>query len=1313
VKVAGKSIPTPDRDGSGSVAAGYVSPLVLRSFIERPGANIPWIEKVSGTLLMADISGFTAMSEKLAESGREGAEMLTDIINRYFTAMLDAARKNGGHNLKFGGDALLLFFDGEDHASRAARTALDMQRENKRQPPLRIGGERHKPSVSIGLHSGEFWSAAVGEPRTRLQHVIFGEDVNRVVAAEGEANAGQVVATRSTVEDAWATDAPGEFAVITRVPAGRAQPGADMAARDDEDLDAYLPPPVLWALRGQTALGAGEHRGVVVMFIHATGFEGVAEARTPDEALSQLQAYTSELVRLTEQYGGFVVSNDIYFEGVKFIVVFGAPIAREEDTANAFRLGLALSSWLENSGLDVRHRIGINGGNAFAGDIGASYRREYTVMGDCVNLAARLMSAAEPGQVLVSRETATRGGPGFVFADLPPIRVKGKSAEITIASLDGLDATSAASAVDQRTPFVGRTRELDQLREACLRTEGGAGQALVMRGEAGAGKSRLLLEMLQYVRARGWEVHQARCFAHTSGSPFAPWTTVLQSIMGIDSDGTQGDRDEAALAAIKELCPEHEAAGSLLNPILGLNLAPSDVVESMDESTRGRRLMDLLSALIAGAASRAPTAVVLDDVQHADDGSIDLLRRVQSDARSSRLMLAVAEREHGRKVVTARSGAITMDVLPLGSEDSERMVVLALGPGARGVDIAGLLRKAQGNPLFIEEVARAARDAAGSGGEVPDRLQNLMMARIDRLDPGLRDVVRVAAVAGNDIDSAQVAAGLREIGLRPNAAVGLSRLAREGILEAARDEGGYNFSHSVLQEVAYGNLSYSLRRRIHGGVARDIESSRADLSPVLELLAHHFDRSGDRPKTFEYAVKSGEKARLVFANDDAIRHYRRASAVVGEAGVGQSEVADVAASLGDVLELTGRHAAAKEAYIRALEAYLGQRLHRAADPHLLRFGEITPGLDPALRSRAADVCRKLGYVGERQSDYGPALAWFEGSLAALPRGDAVGRGSSLMGIAGVHYRAGRFDEAEAWALKGLRTLRATGVSGQLARAHNVIGLIHRDEGRVRSAIKHRLQALAMFQSLGDVMGQADMLNNLGLDYFSGGAWPDAIQRFRECLQIAERIGDTELVAIVRNNLGEIYLAQGGIEEAKREFREAAAMADQIGNGALTGLADANLGEALTMEGQHPEARTALRKSLRTLKKVGAQSLVMEAEVRLAELHFATRDYYAAETLANKLLDASRKAEARPIEGRALRLLGVLAARRKRPDEAEALLRESIAAFAAADSAHGEAKSRLALAQAVDDRAEARKALRMFELLGAARDVEEAEDLLAA
>jgi class 3 adenylate cyclase/tetratricopeptide (TPR) repeat protein len=918
------------------------------------------------------------------------------------------------------------------------------------------------------------------------------------------------------------------------------------------DIEAYLPPPVLWALRGHGSVSAGEHRGVVVMFIHTTGFEGLAGTQGSEAALGQLQEYTGKLVRLIEQYGGFLASNDIYFEGVKYIVVFGAPIAREEDSANALRLALALDSWLGQSGLTLRHRIGINGGNAFAGDIGAPYRREYTVMGDCVNLSARLMSAAQSGQTLVSAATAERAGAGFVFRELPAIRVKGKSDEIAIKALAGIDTSATVTTVDQRTPFVGRTQELERLREICLRVEGGEGQALLLKGDAGTGKSRLLLETVQYARARGWAVHQGRCFSHSSGSPFAPWIQVLRSLLGVGDNDVGANRDAGVVQAIERICPDHTPLAALLNPLLGLTLPASEVVMAMDEEARGQRLLDLLSATIVGAATESPVLIVIDDIHNSDESSIDLARRVQSDMINSRVLFAAGERVPGRNIFGARSGATTLSIGPLSNDEAERLARLTLGrKAAHPAALNVLLGKAHGNPLFIEEVARSIRESPGLAeklaendaeaegileGLVPDRLQNLMMSRIDRLEPALRDVVKAAAVVGSDIQAETVGTGLRAMGTGGDPGSSLSRLAAEGVLTFDAQRSHYNFTHALIQEVAYGNLSFTMRRAIHGGIAQEVESSRRDLTPAFEILAHHYGRSGNKAKTFEYSLKAGDKARGVFANDDAIRHYRRATALVSEINLESESVASVHTRLGDVLALTVRHKPAIGSYASALETCLGQRLHRITDPESLGLGRAAVGRSAAMRYMAADLCRKIGYVCDRQSDYSRALAWFEQSLEVLPATGGGSRGSSFIGLAGILYRAGRYDEAEGWAVKGLRSLAASGVSSELAHANNLLGVVYRDQGLLAKAIAHRLRALAMYERLGHLSGQADTLNNLGLDYFSNGHWDDAVSRFQSCREISERIGDADGVAIVRNNVGEVYLAQGDVEQAKAESR---------------------------------------------------------------------------------------------------------------------------------------------------------------------------------
>jgi class 3 adenylate cyclase len=396
---------------------------------------------------MADISGFTKMSERLAELGKEGAEWLTNTINIYFQSMLDTATRQGGANLKFGGDALLLLFSGEGHAERAVRAALGMQAANRRQLAVRLGRERIRLKMSIGVHSGRFWSCVAGLPERRMQHFVLGQDASYVARAEAVAATGEVVVTASTREMLPAShlqEVPENEGLFRVLSLGRDNSAPFASTRpmlnaDLTNIAAYLPPPIAWALETpeQAALITGEHRKTTTIFVHMMGIDDIIAQEGALVALAELDKYVSAVVRLTQKYGGFLAGSDIYTEGAKLILAFGTPVAREDDAANALRLALELDSLLPEMGLRIQHRIGVNTGFVYAGDVGSEYRREYTVIGDAVNLAARLMSAAESGQIMASARVIEDAGPSFITRELAPISVKGKRNLIRVHLVDG------------------------------------------------------------------------------------------------------------------------------------------------------------------------------------------------------------------------------------------------------------------------------------------------------------------------------------------------------------------------------------------------------------------------------------------------------------------------------------------------------------------------------------------------------------------------------------------------------------------------------------------------------------------------------------------------------------------------------------------------------------------------------------------------------------------------------------------------------------------------------------------------------------
>jgi class 3 adenylate cyclase/tetratricopeptide (TPR) repeat protein len=1289
-------------------ASTYLAPDLIRGLKRHAPTEHSWIEPLDGTLVMADISGFTKMSERLAEIGKEGAEWLTNTINLYFESMLDSARRFGGSNLKFGGDALLLSFAGPGHAERAVRSALAMQAANRRFAAVRLEKDRIRLKMSIGVHSGRFWSAVAGLPGHRMQHLVFGADACRVAAAEGVAEAGEVVVTTETlaqIEDARMAEKDGFFRVLGLPRSGGQAEESSIDTFQHPNVLWYLPPPVATALQTpeQAEIAAGEHRRTTVIFLHLTGLEGILASSGPQAVLAELQSYVSLVAELTQRHGGFLAGSDIYNEGLKLILVFGAPVAREQDAANALRLALELKERLPDMGLRLNHRMGVNTGFVFAGDIGTEYRREYTVMGDAVNLAARLMSAAPTGEILASQRTIDEAGYGFEVRALDPIRVKGKSQPIPIASVEGETQAAPALEAERAGELVGREAELEELRAICVEVEDGRSRTVAIVGEAGIGKSRLTADFLDYLGMRGWNVHRGQCQSHLAGNPFSPWTQIVSALLDLDlASGTAG-RAQTVQDAVAAMAPEMAEMSPLLSAIVPVQISETEATQGLDEEARRRLLFDLVTELIKGASKERQVALVMEDLHWADSSSLQLLSHVTGAITTDRvLLLSTARKLDGVDLSPAGERLRLMELSELPAEGALQLVRSVLGMPSLHPRIAEtLMAKARGNPLFLAEVARSLRESGELDRlaslpesqlaaeletlDIPDRVQSLIMSRIDSLSTVARETLRGASVIGTSFDEATVKAVLE-----PDIAGGglersVGELVRAQMIEPESD-GWYRFGHALIQDVAYDSLLYSRRRKLHQRAGSYIEVLHwQDPTPVYETLVYHYLRGANKPRALLYSVRAGDKARQVFANDEAIEHYERASGLapgidtvrIDGARPGEVIPGNIEAALADILELTGEHQAAVRSYGRALMLLapgLGRVPVTAHRPVPEGFRGRARKRDPQTRRIIANICRKVGSVHERLSDYETAQDWFRAGLSVLPRNSDTERARGCIGVSGAYFRAGDYSNARSWCLRGLRAARKADARPELAHAYDLLGVIYRDAGSASKAIAQRRHALAIYEELNDLTGQGDTLNNLGLDYFSLGGWVSAVHRFSECLEMARRTGDLDLQAIAHNNLGEVYLAQGDVERAKAEFRWTIDARQRLGHIAIGALAEANLGQALLLEGRMEEARSALQSSLQDFRKIKARAFEAEVNVRLAGLLVAEDKPDQASAVARRALNTARTLQLAPVEENASILLGRLAFKRRRWSEAEARLTEALQLARKSRGLYGEARA---------------------------------------
>jgi tetratricopeptide (TPR) repeat protein len=548
-------------------------------------------------------------------------------------------------------------------------------------------------------------------------------------------------------------------------------------------------------------------------------------------------------------------------------------------------------------------------------------------------------------------------------------------------------------------------------------------------------------------------------------------------------------------------------------------------------------------------------------------------------------------------------------------------------------------------------------------------------------------------------------------------------------LIAAESADTFRFAHALIQDVAYESLLYSRRRKLHERAGSYFEVRYwQDPAPIYETLVYHYVRAGNRPRALLYSVLAGDKARNVFANDEAIEHYERAATLAHETGstrVDAHQPVDVSGgsvhtNLADVLELTGAHSDAVRHYGRALALLGGPGLarvslapHRPAPEGLALKARQRPS---ATRKAIANICRKVGSVHERLSDYDTALDWFRAGIAVLPRGSSLERARGCIGIAGAYFRAGEYAPARTWAIKGLRLARENGRNSELAHAEDLLGVIYRDGGSASRAITHRKRALELYRELEDLGGQGDTLNNLGLDQFSLGDWDAAARSFEECLAIAGRTGDLDLQAIARNNLGEVYLVQGDLLRAKNEFRWTIDARQRLGHVAIGALAEANLGQALMLEGHLPGARQSLESSRAAFKKIKARAFEADVEVRMAALLFEEGRPGEARALARKALRSAETLDLLPVEESANLLLGRIAIAQQRWGAAQAHILAALRLAQRAGVKHGEARARAALgtmrlarsSEESERKAAAsdfRRALSLFTSLGAALDAE--------
>jgi class 3 adenylate cyclase/tetratricopeptide (TPR) repeat protein len=1164
----------------------YVPRALLRHLAETPDARV---QAVEGTLLFADISGFTRLSERLARRGREGAEELVETIGACFSQLLAVTYDNGGGLLKFGGDALLLKFEGDDHVARAARSAVGMRRHLREAGPLQTSAGRVTLRISQGLHSGEILLFLVGA--SHREQLIAGPTTSVVVAMEKVADAGEIVVSPEAARRLPRTcvgTAKGPGRLLTSAPAGADWSPTEPWYAPGEDAVAQCLPV---ALREHLASGRQppEHRSASTAFLRASGVDDLIAREGIDAAADALHELVADVQQAADAQQICFLASDIGVNEVRILLTAGAPrvIGDDED-----RMLLAMRRVLEGDRRLPVH-IGVNRGNVFCGDVGPHYRRTYAVMGDATNLSARLMARAPAGELYATAPVLDRAATRFDLRALEPFAVKGKARPVEAWSVGPAVGGRARERVAEHFPLVGREREVAALDQAIAAACRGTGRIVELVGEQGIGKSRLLGELRQ--RATGMRRLHAACEPYSASSPYATWRELLRPLLGVGHD----DANDVVLARLTVVVEEADPTLLPWLPLLAIAFdadAPvTPEVEALAPEFRTARLRDvvvqLLARLLAGA-----TLIEIEDAHYMDHASADLLAAVAEVVGSAPWLVAVTRRDVASGFVAPDLPAVVrLEPAPL---DRNALVALAdavteAAPMPPHV-LALAVDRSGGSPQFLRDLLRAAASANGDGA-LPESIEAAAMARMDLLAASDRALIRRAALLGRTFDPRMLVDVLDDGVSWPDERT-WARLWR---YFEVHDDGSVQFRSAVVREAAYAAMTYRVRRRLHAVVAARLEREAgpaADESAAV--LSLHFDRAGDHRCAWHYARIAADRARDRFAHADAATLYRRALDASRGLDATTSEVAVVWESLGAAHARIGELSEAHEAFRAARRLLSGDTVREAQLLHAharvdLDAGRVAPAARWAIRAlRAAD------------SDREPA------ALACRARVTST--------LATIRQRQGRMRDAIELCHRAIGEAELAGEEAALANACYVLDWALVESGRPREAV-HSQRALEIYVRLGAINRQAAVLNNMGGFAYRDGRWRDAVDLYRRGAEASLRAGNLADAAFGDCNIGEVLADRGQLEEAQARLRRA--LRTWRGSGYDWGVAYATaiLGRAAARAGRHDEAAELLTDSRVRFRKLRVLGDVDWVEALLAEAEAFAGQADAALTRADLAL----------------------------------------------------------------------------------------------
>ncbi|MBN2541786.1 tetratricopeptide repeat protein [bacterium] len=871
----------------------------------------------------------------------------------------------------------------------------------------------------------------------------------------------------------------------------------------------------------------GERRIVTALFADISGFTPLCELFEAEQVLKIVNDLFTRLLAVVARYDGIVDK----FMGDAMMVVFGAPKAHEDDPRRAVEAALDMQKITKSFQINFENKatlprinlsIGINTGNVVSGLVGSETHREYTILGDAVNIAARLESLAAPGQIIVGEETYKHIGRFFHTSSKGSVKLKGKAESQKYYTVHGRKESNKIIPSSRLKPLFGKDKLFSRIKKI-LSNELPPESNLII-AESGFGKTLTVNHCISHARRTGYDVLMTSALPWGKNLRYSMLSELIRQTLGCVDVKI---KPSALEKKVSELCPKMMQYLPLLGDFLSVDIPPNEVVKYMEPGQKREKLEALLSSILANFTNLKKTLLVFEDVSNADEGSLNVIEEISKKIDAPMLLTARPEIFEDWEI----PGSIRVREIPnLSEKNASAFLRYLLSVNRAPKSLTDfILEKTNGNPYYIEQLTDYLLKASKikykkksvylddvDTEALPSDIFNLLVTHVDSLAPSQRELIQKIAVIGANIP-------LKILEKLEPEHSSISDLVNIGIIveNEVAGEVRYNFQSPLFKQAAYSLLLSDTQRKLHAEIGIAFEKEyKKNLYDYYEVLSYHFQKGNELSKAFDYLRLAGDKQAGLFANREALHFYERAEKVGKEI----LDRENIERDFFEVLASEGR------LYWFAGELDTAIEKNRQASNIATQIDDM---------SLLADTLNNIAMLYNVKGVMDKSLELHESALAIRRKTkDKAKITQSLMNIGVLNADQGKLDEAISYYEKALKIVKGTAVSGQTAQLYSNLGFVYLGKGKLDTSLKFYTRALKIDEKLGLSRGTAINYINIANIYNERGDFAKMEEYLLNALDIFKRVGDIRAITLTLNNLGESLREQGKENEALTMHKKA-------------------------------------------------------------------------------------------------------------------------------------------------------------------------------